>query len=100
MFKACFGLLLRDDLHHAYDRLEWSLYHKVIEPSLPVRSFVPRFSLLPAARILLAVWEADTSRIGRHFLRPFLHTVSSKRLGAARKSHPSGPLPWHVKPMA
>jgi hypothetical protein len=61
---------------------------------------VPRFSLLPAARILLAVWEADTSRIGRHFLRPFLHTVSSKRLGAARKSHPSGPLPWHVKPMA
>jgi hypothetical protein len=36
MFKACFGLLLRDDLHHAFDRLEWSLYHKVIEPFLSV----------------------------------------------------------------
>jgi hypothetical protein len=29
MFEASFGLLLRDDLHHAFDRLEWSLYFKV-----------------------------------------------------------------------
>jgi hypothetical protein len=29
MFKASVGLLLRDDLHHAYDRLEWSLYYRV-----------------------------------------------------------------------
>jgi len=29
MFKASVGLLLRDDLHHAYDRLEWSLHYKV-----------------------------------------------------------------------
>lgn len=29
MFDASFGLLLRDDLHHAFDRLEWSLHVKV-----------------------------------------------------------------------
>ena len=28
-FSPSVGLLLRDDLHHAYDRLEWSLYLKV-----------------------------------------------------------------------
>lgn len=29
LYKTSAGLLLRDDLHHAYDRLEWSLYYKV-----------------------------------------------------------------------
>ena len=29
MFEATFGLLLRDDLHHAFDRLELSFYHSV-----------------------------------------------------------------------
>jgi hypothetical protein len=29
MFEASFGLLLRDHLHRAFDRLEWSLYFKV-----------------------------------------------------------------------
>lgn len=28
LYKTSAGLLLRDDLHHAYDRLEWSLYYK------------------------------------------------------------------------
>lgn len=28
-FDVSFGLLLRDDLHHAFDRLEWSFYDKV-----------------------------------------------------------------------
>lgn len=30
-FDVSFGLLLRDDLHHAFDRLEWSFYYKVSE---------------------------------------------------------------------
>lgn len=29
LYKTSAGLLLRDDLHHAYDRLEWSLYYDV-----------------------------------------------------------------------
>ena len=29
LFSASVGLLLRDDLHHAFDRLEFSLYRKV-----------------------------------------------------------------------
>lgn len=29
LYKTSAGLLVRDDLHHAYDRLEWSLYYKV-----------------------------------------------------------------------
>ncbi|WOO86369.1 uncharacterized protein LOC62_08G009847 [Vanrija pseudolonga] len=29
LFSPSVGLLLRDDLHHAYDRLEWSLYLKI-----------------------------------------------------------------------
>lgn len=29
MFMPAAGLLLRDDLHHRYDRLEWSLYYTV-----------------------------------------------------------------------
>lgn len=29
MFDHSVGLLLRDDLHHAYDQLQWSLYYKV-----------------------------------------------------------------------
>ena len=33
-FDVSFGLLLRDDLHHAFDRLEWSFYYKVSEASL------------------------------------------------------------------
>lgn len=28
LFDASCGLLLRDELHHSFDRLEWSLYHK------------------------------------------------------------------------
>ncbi|AGV14750.1 hypothetical protein, variant [Cryptococcus neoformans var. grubii H99] len=28
LYKTSAGLLVRDDLHHAYDRLEWSLYYK------------------------------------------------------------------------
>lgn len=28
MFEPSVGLLLRDDLHHAYDQLQWSLYYK------------------------------------------------------------------------
>ena len=29
LFDASCGLLLRDELHHSFDRLEWSLYYKV-----------------------------------------------------------------------
>jgi hypothetical protein len=29
MFSPAAGLLLRSDLHHTFDRQEWSLYHKV-----------------------------------------------------------------------
>ena len=28
------GLLLRDDLHHRYDRLEWSFYYTVSDESI------------------------------------------------------------------
>lgn len=37
MFKASVGLLLRDDLHHAYDRLEWSLYYRASHPRCTIR---------------------------------------------------------------
>ena len=29
LYKPSFGVLLRDDLHHAYDRYEWSFYVQV-----------------------------------------------------------------------
>ena len=29
LFEPSAGLLLREDMHHAFDRLEWSLYHCV-----------------------------------------------------------------------
>ena len=51
MFMPAAGLLLRDDLHHRYDRLEWSFYYTVSD-----KSFV---------RLL---------KEGRSLLRPLLHT--------------------------
>lgn len=29
LFDPSVGLLLRDDLHHAFDRLQWSFYYRV-----------------------------------------------------------------------
>lgn len=35
LFSPSFGLLLRDDIHHAFDRGEWTLYEKVSLCSCP-----------------------------------------------------------------
>lgn len=35
MFLTSCGLLLRDDLHHAFDRQVWSLYYKVSRATPP-----------------------------------------------------------------
>lgn len=51
MFMPAAGLLLRDDLHHRYDRLEWSLYYTVSDK--------------PFVLLLIE---------GRRLLRPLLHT--------------------------
>lgn len=51
MFMPAAGLLLRDDLHHRYDRLEWSFYYTVSDEVL--------------VRLLIE---------GRRLLRPLLHT--------------------------
>lgn len=41
MFGASMGLLLRDDLHHAFDRLEFSFYYK--DETLYVHFFILRY---------------------------------------------------------
>ena len=51
MFMPAAGLLLRDDLHHRYDRLEWSFYYTVSNES--------------SVRLLIE---------GRRLLRPLFHT--------------------------
>jgi hypothetical protein len=51
MFMPAAGLLLRDDLHHRYDRLEWSFYHTVSNES--------------SVRLLIE---------GGRLLRPLFHT--------------------------
>jgi hypothetical protein len=48
MFDASCGLLLRDELHHSFDRLEWSLYYKVSQPGL--RSETPSIGFFSTLR--------------------------------------------------
>jgi hypothetical protein len=43
MFDASCGLLLRDELHHSFDRLEWSLYYKVSSTWATVGDTINRF---------------------------------------------------------
>jgi hypothetical protein len=54
MFSPAAGLLLRSDLHHSFDRQEWSLFHKVGGVSQPPSVFFGSGWLTVIERLIMS----------------------------------------------
>ena len=81
LFDASCGLLLRDELHHSFDRLEWSLYHKVSDDfSSTIRSTCsqngPVLTIRRMARFTCTVSLSVSWRQRRYTARESLPTDS------------------------
>ena len=81
LFDASCGLLLRDELHHSFDRLEWSLYHKVSRAAMKhlTQSVEHRLPLTHGGWLILCA---------------LFHIESVGDGYATWPENPSRPIPW------